>query len=305
MDVNEAFDLAAKELEQAVFGGLSDTEELKACVFDILPIEPRDVKTLSVKGTISRFKAELCCSLSSNANIEEFVSAYSRQTVETLNIAASKRVGKKSKYEQYKVFRCHHNTRYAGTRHTQQILERNPAKRFKNTNCPFKMVVKKLKECTDYPFLIYLEWNHNHSVNSLQAWTFRDIPSTLYEKVKGMIEQGLTPALAYRTYMQELREKCKDDIEFHMLKSDRSNCPRRDDFYNIYTEYCKLNFGGKNGIEMLAALDDRVLQLKEFYPDLSIQRRDYDKEKGTPFILAIITPLMKRVHLMVGIPQYY
>ena len=55
---------------------------------------------------------------------------------------------------------------------------------------------------------------------------------------------------------------------------------------------------------MPATLDDRVLQLTEVYPDLSIQRRDYDNEKGTPFILAIITPLMKRVHLMVSIPQY-
>ena len=236
MDVNEAFDLAATEVEQAVFGGLSDTEECKACVFDILPIESRDVKTLPVNGT-TRLKAELCCSLSSNVNIEEFVSAYNKQTIETLKIAASKRVVRES-------MSLHHNARYAGTRHTQQILERNPAKRFKNTNCPIKMVVKQLKECTDYPFLISLEWNHNHSVNLLQAWTFRDIPSTLCEKVKGMFEQGLPPALAYRAYMQELREKCKDDIEFHMLKSDRSNCPRRGDFYTSYTDYCKLTFGG-------------------------------------------------------------
>ena len=91
MDINEAFDLAATELEQAVFGGLSDTEECKACVFDILPIESRDVKTLPINGT-TRLKAELCCSLSSNVNIEEFVSAYNKQTIETLKIAASKRV---------------------------------------------------------------------------------------------------------------------------------------------------------------------------------------------------------------------
>jgi hypothetical protein len=51
---------------------------------------------------------------------------------------------------------------------------------------------------------------------------------------------------------------------------------------------------------MLAALDERLSSLKVLYPEMSIKKQDYDKEKYTPFILAIVTPLMKRVHLMVS-----
>jgi hypothetical protein len=38
------------------------------------------------------------------------------------------------------------------------------------------MTVKKLKSDVAHPFSIMLEWNHNHPVNSLQAWNFKDIP---------------------------------------------------------------------------------------------------------------------------------
>lgn len=51
---------------------------------------------------------------------------------------------------------------------------------------------------------------------------------------------------------------------------------------------------------MLAALDERLSKLMELYPEMSMQKEDYDEEKNAPFILAIVTPLMKRVHLMVS-----
>ncbi len=52
---------------------------------------------------------------------------------------------------------------------------------------------------------------------------------------------------------------------------------------------------------MLAALDERLSKLMELYPEMSVQKQDYDEESNAPFILAIVTPLMKRVHLMVSL----
>jgi hypothetical protein len=54
---------------------------------------------------------------------------------------------------------------------------------------------------------------------------------------------------------------------------------------------------------MLAALDERLSKLMESYPEMSMKKQDYDEEKNAPFILAIVTPLMKRVHLNVSLIQ--
>ncbi|CAB3978909.1 Hypothetical predicted protein [Paramuricea clavata] len=53
MDIDEVFAAAAKEIENSVlYPGLSNTEELKACVLDLLPLQQRDIKSLAVQGTL-------------------------------------------------------------------------------------------------------------------------------------------------------------------------------------------------------------------------------------------------------------
>ena len=71
--------------------------------------------------------------------------------------------------------------------------------------------------------------------------------------------------------------------------------------FTTYTGFCKLHFGAENGEEMLAAVDHRFSKLKELYPGMSVQ--NYDEANNVPF-LSIVTPLMKRVHLMVRDKNY-
>ena len=58
----------------------------------------------------------------------------------------------KKKYKQRSVFsveatyRCHHDTRYEGVREVDTILDKNSFKRFRNTNCPFQITFKVLKD---------------------------------------------------------------------------------------------------------------------------------------------------------------
>ena len=191
MDIDEIFAAAAKEIENSDYPGLFGTEELKACVFDLLPLQQQDIESLTVQGTLSKFKATFCCALPED-NLDGFITSYNKKTNETLKLAVSKSLTAKSGYEVNKTFRCHHNTRYDGTKDSVRILKEKPAKRFKNTSCPFKMVVKKVKSNVAHPFSVTLEWNHNHPVNSLEAWNFKDIPPNVVEEVNSIYERGLT-----------------------------------------------------------------------------------------------------------------
>jgi hypothetical protein len=159
MDIDEVFAAAAEEIEN-LYPGLSNTEELKAYVLDLLPLEQKNIKSLTVQGTLSKFKSTFSCALPED-NLDKFIEAYNNKTNETLKLAVSKKLTAKSGYELNKTFRCHHNTRYDGTEDSVRVLSEKPAKRFKNTCCPFKMTVKKVKGDVAHPFSIMLEWNHN------------------------------------------------------------------------------------------------------------------------------------------------
>ena len=48
MDIDEIFAAATKEIKNNDYPGLSDTEELKACAFDLLPLQQENIGSLKV-----------------------------------------------------------------------------------------------------------------------------------------------------------------------------------------------------------------------------------------------------------------
>ncbi len=61
---------------------------------------------------------------------------------ETLRISKTKKLpNTRGEYYFMKYFRCQHYTRYGGTKCPGDISAIKPNKRFKNTNCPFSLVV--------------------------------------------------------------------------------------------------------------------------------------------------------------------
>ena len=113
----------------------------------------------------------------------------------------------------------------------------------------------------------------------------------------------LLKGLAYKEHNQNVQFECKDELEYHRLKSDRSICPRRPDFNRLYSSYCKEKYGPKNGKEMFEHLDQKVSLYKESCPESNVSFQQYEEIEDTitPFILVIITPLMIRVHTMVSL----
>ena len=155
----------------------------------------------------------------------------------------------------------------------------------------------------DFCSTIDMEWNHNHSVQSLHSLSFKDVPASVISHIKEMFAGGLLPGAAYRELLRQLRSECKDDLEYHRRLSDRSQAPRRKDFNDIYTDFKKERFGTGSMSEMFSTLEERIKCLKQKDEEYIIEFQKFDESIDQPFILVVITPLMKRVHKLVSMAQ--
>jgi hypothetical protein len=117
--------------------------------------------------------------------------------------------------------------------------------------------------------------------------------------VKQLYAAGHTPAAARQQFLKELKASCINDIDYHLKKADRSITPRRRDFHYLYDQYNKENFGGKN-VEMYEKLAEKIGEYNKEHPEASTHYQLYGGDE-TPLLIAIVTPLMKRVHQ--NIPQ--
>ena len=81
-----------------------------------------------------------------------------------------------------------------------------------------------------------------------------------------------------------------------MKKADHSFCPRRRDFNSLYKKYCEEEFGRKNGNKMFHQLERKISEYKENHPNCKLSHQLFDPERSKPLIIAIVTPLMSRIH---------
>ena len=176
------------------------------------------------------------------------------------------------------------------------IMKNNPAKRIKNTNCPFSMCAKiLLDQSLEFPCTIEIKWNHNHGTNTLQAWSYKDLTEEAVNTIKQYFMNGMTPGTAYKEFVDNLRISCGTDIlAYHRVLADRGTCPRRRDFNALYVEFNKEKYGGSDVKAMLDNLEERIATAKEKHPDISIRYKPCDD--SNPLLLAIVTPLMHRIH---------
>ena len=139
------------------------------------------------------------------------------------------------------------------------ISRQKPNKRFKNTDYPFSLVLKMKKSTmpSEYTCDIDIEYTHNHSLTSLQSLSFQDIPTEVSDRITNLFEKGLTPGLAYREMLQQVKAVSKDDLELHLNLANRSIMPRRRDFNNLYTEFHREKFGTKDINSMFNCLEGK------------------------------------------------
>ena len=185
------------------FEGALNTEELFDCVNELL-LGQVDFVIEKVQGKTNKYKAQIKSKISCEDGIKKFIEIYCHQTNETLRCDKKKDPTKNYKMQQY--YRCQHNTKYLGTKRVSKILASKPQKRFKNTNCEFLMFFSITNVIgNEFPCSITIEWAHNHPVNSLQAWGFKDVSQSAKYQIRCLFESGMSAGTAYTEFHRNLR----------------------------------------------------------------------------------------------------
>ena len=280
-DLNERFKPIDNPLEEA---------EVRDKCRNIIPLEYAEYELLSLAGGCEKFTANFRVFNFDVQDVDKFIKCYCNVNNETLRANNSRRSSSDNRLLE-KSFRCQH-TRYEPTRNRKKFLTNHPHKRLKNTNCRFLLTFKFVKQdsCMDS-----LEWDHNHPINALQVLTYKDISPETIVRINNYFVHGYTPSLAYRQLLREIKTECENEGVYAVKLADRSTCPRRGDFNNLYTGYCRTKYGAKNGIDMF---NNTVERLKKYTEEsgTNIKYQIYNKEEDCPLIIAIVTPLMIRVH---------
>ncbi|KAF0532740.1 hypothetical protein F8M41_011029 [Gigaspora margarita] len=126
--------------------------------------------------------------------------------------------------------------------------------------------------------------------------SFRPVSDRTKEAFFKLFHAGHGPASAYHTYMEEIQLKHENDEE---VLADRAICPNRHDIYYLHKKFLDQIVGARNGKDMFSRL---AKEIEEFnindkgcaWMQLYIAPTNLDP--GQPFILVIITNLMKRCH---------
>ena len=110
----------------------------------------------------------------------------------------------------------------------------------KNTGCPAKLkitlsgstlhtsnryklsITRKWKE--EYPLVIILDFDHNHSINSVDALRYRPVSENCKIKFLELFSEDYTPSTALAKYKEDIGICCTED-EFTHHMADRNVVP--------------------------------------------------------------------------------
>ena len=57
----------------------------------------------------------------------------------------TKHLPDKRRYKTWKIYYFHRNTRYDKTKYVTNVIQQKPSEPFKNTKCPFKLTVRRVR----------------------------------------------------------------------------------------------------------------------------------------------------------------
>ena len=216
---------------------------------------------------------------------------------------------------------------YKSVRHCQhkrkpsnKTVKKGLRLRDKKTECPSTLTLKvhNSESSTDkrrqtHPCEISLLWEHNHTMESAKALSFRPLSSETVRKLHSYFDQGHSPASALHLHNLNLAIQYNKDSQLEKARADRSLNPLYTDVYYLYRKWRVKNHGEANGKQMFHKLEEMVKAYNSNYGNeggsafLQQYERNIVGDRGklsndcdndTPLILAICTPLMTRAHTL-------
>ncbi|XP_076155836.1 uncharacterized protein LOC143139123 isoform X2 [Alosa pseudoharengus] len=191
--------------------------------------------------------------------------------------------------------RCQHNTRHSKTSK-------------KNTSCPAVMYIVLKKESFSQNrksrsadlhiheglcLYINLKLRHNHLLMCAEAMGYRDVAPDTVQKLQNLFQSGHSPSSALSTLKYDLQEEMGDSYVF--ASADRSICPDLNFCFRLYYNIFKRAYGELGGDAMLCSLQVSIDAYNEQQGEVCAQMKQDDNQT----IIAICSPLMKRVHALV------
>ena len=151
------------------------------------------------------------------------------------------------------------------------------------------MVVKIKQEsfCT-----VDIEWEHNQSVQSLEASHFRDVSPDCVERVYQLFESGHTPSTARHQYLQNIRVSCKDGLDLHKKKAVTHQWCHEEEILITCTHahnFAKSHWGVGGGGGGWGGLDVLKTCGKSSY---SLRKRTLKQPQVTRYMKVIISHLL-------------
>ena len=190
-------------------------------------------------------------------------------------------------------------------------------RRDKKTNCPSTLIAKihsitksGPKVYHTHPCEITLKWEHNHSIRSAHALSFRPIKEETKEKFYEYFSMGHSASSARHHHSLNLTLE-HEGSELEMKLADRAFNPLPSDVYLLFSKWKVQQHGKESGESMFKRLEGVV----EEYNNNADQggcayiQRYHNKANGStwdnpnngvqPLVLAVCTPLMARAHRLV------
>ena len=232
------------------FTGVTNSQELICRVKELMPLDSGNIKHIQVQGTTNKFIALIECSI--NLETRSFIDSYCAQNQETLRHHKTQAL--ETDYYERTYLKCHHKTSHVPTMNPNDKLQINPAAIFKNTSCPFSLVIRRRPDNT---CMVNLNYEHNHSVTSLQVLSFRDLSLEVKDKIVQLFKLGYPPSKAYHEYIRELNSKYPGST-FQQIAADRYILPKRHDFNNLYDSYVTELYGQRNSVGIYNKLKGKI-----------------------------------------------
>ncbi|XP_064622685.1 uncharacterized protein LOC135484914 [Lineus longissimus] len=258
-------------------GILSDEYEYRLCSFSECP-------------TSGGFTATIRLPLRSKDEAKSWKKEFQECSKSTFRVSKTyPHVGEKVIFKED--LRCQHKTRTECSRLSS-----------KNTKCSATMTisVKRIEKgrCRSkdahlqiFPMIVNMNFIHNHLLNSADALRHRDVSEEVTKKFLTMFEAGHSPSSALELHKYDMQIDHQDDFIF--ASADRAKIPDLQWCYRLYHTIAKKAYGNSD-LNMMKDLEKLVERLNS-EGETIIKMSTSDNQ----LIVAICTPLMKRVHQMV------